>query len=63
MYVEEAYRRQGVGGRLVDAFKAWAQEEDVAYVRVGAYASNHKALAFYRRCGFKDLEIHLEQKV
>jgi GNAT superfamily N-acetyltransferase len=63
MYVEEPYRRQGVGMQLVNAFKDWARQNHVAYIRVGAYAANHLALAFYRKCGFTDLETHMEQKV
>jgi GNAT superfamily N-acetyltransferase len=63
MFVEETYRGQGVGGKLVAAFQAWARHEDVAYIRVGAFALNHKALVFYRKSGFSDLEIHLEQKI
>jgi GNAT superfamily N-acetyltransferase len=63
MFVEEAYRHQGVGTQLVEAFKGWARESQVARIRVGAFAHNSPALAFYRRLGFTDTELHLEQPV
>ena len=63
MYVDEVYRRQGLGSRLVDSFKEWAKDNDVARIRVGAFSANDQALGFYRKCGFNDLEIHLEQRL
>lgn len=63
IFVEADLRRQGVGARLVSAFKAWARESQAARLRVEAFAPNHPALAFYRRQGFSDLEIVLEQSL
>jgi GNAT superfamily N-acetyltransferase len=60
MYVEEAYQHQGIGSRLVDTFTDWTKDNKVARIRVGAFAANEKALIFYRKCGFHELEIHLE---
>ena len=63
MFVDESQRSQGVGGQLVDAFKSWAFEHHVARIQVGAFVGNSRALAFYRRHGFQDLEVYLEQPV
>jgi GNAT superfamily N-acetyltransferase len=63
MYVDESYRRQGVGSLLVESFKEWAKDNGAARIRVGAFSKNVRALGFYHKCGFRDLEIHLEQSL
>ena len=60
MFVLEGYRGQGVGARLVELFKEWAASQGAKRLRVTAYAENAKALAFYRRAGFKPYKLTLE---
>ncbi|MEV5966035.1 GNAT family N-acetyltransferase [Kribbella sp. NPDC051952] len=57
MYVDPASRGAGVGGRLVDAFVAWAKDGGAARLTVTAYAENEAALALYRKHGFAPLSI------
>ena len=61
MFVEARFRSQGTGSKLVDTFKSWALQNQASSIRVGAFALNHRALKFYRRHGFADREIYLEQ--
>jgi GNAT superfamily N-acetyltransferase len=61
MFVAEPFRRSGAGGQLVEAFKEWAREEGAAHLKVGALTRNHPAVSFYRKQGFVDMEIVLEQ--
>jgi GNAT superfamily N-acetyltransferase len=61
MFVEEQYRNQGVGGQLMTAFKAWARQAGAARLRVGAFAGNTDSQRFYRRHGFVDFELIMEQ--
>ncbi len=61
MFVEPDFRRQGVGGQLMDAFKTWAHQQQARRLKVGAATGNQSALAFYRRHGFHEMETYLEQ--
>ena len=49
----EGYRGQGLGTRLLEAFVRWSQAHGVQAIDVGAFASNERAIAFYRRAGFR----------
>lgn len=60
MFVEEDYRRQGVGSALVDAFKQWAHDHHAARLRVGAFAGNTVAAGFYQKCGFSPFDTIFE---
>ncbi len=61
MFIKEAYRQQGIGSQLVAAFKDWATDQGAHRLKVGAFAYNHSALNFYRKHGFTDFEVILEQ--
>ncbi len=61
MYVEEAERDRGVGGRLVQGFFAWASGREVGCVSVTTYAANGRAVDFYRHLGFVDRSVSLER--
>ena len=61
MFVEETHRGHGVGTALIDAFKDWALSLGAARLKVGAFVPNAPALAFYRKNGFTDFELVLEQ--
>jgi ribosomal protein S18 acetylase RimI-like enzyme len=61
MVVRPAWRRQGVGRALAQAFIDWARQRHAAQLRVTAYASNHDAIAFYRSLGFTPHQVTLQQ--
>ena len=61
MLVRPAWRRQGVGRALAQAFIFWARERQAAELRVTAYATNHDAIAFYRSLGFAPHQLTLQQ--
>ncbi len=53
MWVEPAYRRAGVGRRLLDAILAWADEAHPASaVRLGVFPTQQAAIRLYRERGF-----------
>lgn len=60
MYVSGEHRSGGVGGRLVDAFRAWAGGWGAGRMSVTAYAANEGTLRFYRRVGFEPRNVSLE---
>ena len=52
LFVEQTYRRQGIGGALIGACMAWARTAGVPTLRLEVRASNVAALALYQRYGF-----------
>lgn len=52
VFVDRAYRRQGIGSALVAACMIWAANAGAATVRLEVRASNAPALALYHRYGF-----------
>jgi ribosomal protein S18 acetylase RimI-like enzyme len=59
MHVMAPWRDQGIGSRLVDRFRDWAESRGAAQLRVSAYTANEGALRFYRRHGFCPLDTTL----
>ena len=60
MYVQPAYRRGQIGGRLIGEFRAWAKEMGAHLAEVTAYSSNTEAIRFYERSGFTSKSVTLE---
>ena len=54
LIVAPAYRRQGLGTALIQYLVRAAQEMHAECVDIGAALSNPRALALYRRLGFRD---------
>lgn len=61
LMVGEGFRRGGIGGRLLDAIFLLARERGCVEVSVSALTSNRGALDLYRRHGFSDEAVLLEQ--
>lgn len=62
MGVLPEYHRQGVGKRLFDALKAYAVAQGYSFLQVKTVQSGHyeeydRTNAFYRRMGFRELEV------
>jgi GNAT superfamily N-acetyltransferase len=60
LYVRPAYRSAGVGADFVQAFRAWAAEQQADRIAVVAYAANDAAVRFYQRQGFAPYTLTLE---
>ena len=52
VFVDRAYRRQGIASALVRACMAWAADAGATTIRLEVRASNSAALALYQRYGF-----------
>lgn len=63
MYVEEKYRGQGIGTKLVEQFKLWCQQQGVKRIRVEATAQNSGSVNFYHQLGFTDYSVTLEREI
>jgi ribosomal protein S18 acetylase RimI-like enzyme len=52
MWVAAAYRRSGVGRRLVEAILSWASARRMRTLLLTVTSNNHAAIGFYERLGF-----------
>jgi len=59
IYVEDTYRRQGIGRELVDTMADWFREQSVRYVDWHVAASNHAARAFWEKLGARPWQIRM----
>lgn len=53
MIVETGARRRGVGRRLVEAARAWSQEQGASVLLLTVWAGNEAALGFYGAMGLE----------
>lgn len=53
-YIEEKYRRLGIGKRLVNEYKEYCKNKGVYTIYVTANAKNKNARSFYQASGFND---------
>jgi GNAT superfamily N-acetyltransferase len=60
LVVDENYRRQGIGRKLVDHIKNWSLENNFKTVRVRCNSKRKEAHHFYVETGFKESK---EQKI
>jgi ribosomal protein S18 acetylase RimI-like enzyme len=60
MLIENKFRSQGIGAKLVNDFIKWCGENKVNYVAVTVSVQNKRAVDFYRKLGFKDYSLTLE---
>jgi ribosomal protein S18 acetylase RimI-like enzyme len=51
-WVEPAFRRRGIGSRLMDAVETWALDWGATDSRLWVSHDNEPAIAFYRRLGY-----------
>ena len=59
-YIDEKYRNQGIGTKLVDEFKKYCSSKGIEEMKVTASALNVNAIEFYRKNGFTEFEITLK---
>ncbi|MBZ0299241.1 MAG: GNAT family N-acetyltransferase, partial [Anaerolineae bacterium] len=63
IYVDEAYRRQGVGRALVMTLVNWFHEKGLTYYEWHVAANNRPGLAFWRSMGGRDLQIRMRASI
>lgn len=61
--VNPAYRSKGIGALLIKKSLEWAKKRKFQKVYVNSYFENSKAINFYQRNGFKEIDIGLEMKI
>lgn len=63
MYIEESYRNQGIGGKLITQFEDWCSTKKVERVRYVASADNKEAIKFYKNHGASEVSVTLEKDI
>lgn len=53
MWVDDRYRRRGIGRKLIERAEAWASEWDAVETVLWVLQANAKAIDFYRDLGFE----------
>lgn len=63
VFVLEKYRSSQVGSKLMEHFFAWAKEKQAERVRVVVSAANSRAIGLYKKLGFHEHDMVLEQNI
>jgi ribosomal protein S18 acetylase RimI-like enzyme len=63
IYVEEPYRRAGVGQALVEAMMEWFREHGLRYFEWHVAARNPNAIAFWQALGGRDVMIRMRAEI
>lgn len=62
-YIEEAYRNQGIGKKLLESFKECCIKKGIKEIKVTASAKNINARKFYEKNNFEDFEMTYKMKI
>lgn len=60
MFVDEEYRENKIGKKLIDAFKLWAKQKGAKYIELTVCNGNDSAINLYKNNGFKDTKITMQ---
>ncbi len=63
IWVEPAFRRQGLATLLMDACREWAETEGFARLGLHVFGTNQAAIKLYERTGFKVGHQYLQKKL
>ena len=61
--VDEAYRNQGVGRKLVERAEKWAQEKGATSIELNVYEFNREARVFYSRVGYSSIMMRMSKQI
>ncbi len=63
MGVIPKYRSRGIGAELVKKLLLWGKDKGFQKIYVGVYFDNTKAIGFYKKNGFKEIDLGLERNI
>lgn len=63
LVIDEKFRGQKIGKKLVDIFLSWAKGIGAKRVSVNVFSGNEKGVKFYKREGFSAFETILEKEL
>lgn len=59
IYVSRAFQGKDVGKLLYDKAYEIAKQKGVSYIWLGVWEENHRAISFYKKCGFIEFDKHV----
>ena len=63
MFIDEKYRKQGIGKILIDNFKEYCIDNGIQNLKVVASFKNKDAQKFYKKLGFNEFDITLTTSI
>lgn len=63
MGVIPEYRSKGIGTKLIEECLKWAKSKGFQKAYVNSYFGNTRAILFYKRSGFSEIDISLEKSI
>lgn len=63
MGVSPEYRSKGIGSMLINKGLKWARTRNYQKIYVSAYFGNKQAIKFYKKNGFLEIDLGLEQNL
>jgi ribosomal protein S18 acetylase RimI-like enzyme len=61
--VSPTYRSGGIGEQLVKACEEWGKIHGYQRLFVNSYVKNERAIKFYKKLGFGEIDISLEKDI
>ncbi len=63
LYVKNAYRRKGIGKKLIDESKKFFKKQKIKYLELTTNHNNYESIKFYQKYGFKEYSKHLRIRI
>jgi ribosomal protein S18 acetylase RimI-like enzyme len=63
MYVDPAYRSQGINGKIMEVLKQWAIKQELTELRLEVYDENISAIKAYAKAGFSRLKLEMRMRL
>ncbi|OGK17096.1 hypothetical protein A2774_01950 [Candidatus Roizmanbacteria bacterium RIFCSPHIGHO2_01_FULL_39_12c] len=57
------YRSKGIGSKLIMKVKEWGKRQGFKRIYVNSYFHNHRAIKFYKKNAFAEIDLSLEMKI
>jgi RimJ/RimL family protein N-acetyltransferase len=63
MYVDPAFRGQGINQLIIDSLKTWAKSKNLTELRLDVYTTNDAAIRAYEKAGFSPYLINMRMGI
>lgn len=63
IFIEEKYRGQKIGTKLMAELMGWFKLKKIKYVEFGVNSENKGAVRFYQKLGFKEYEKTMKKNI
>ncbi len=63
LIVQERYRRQGIGRRLMERVHTWARERGIREIELNVFEFNDTAIRLYEQLGYRTISRRMHRRV